>query len=105
MALRQGDSYNLPIKILIDSVILDMGLVDIVEFMFGDIRKVYGGTSTDGVIYSVDHFIVPLTQEETFSLKDKTVNYQARVKFTSGDVKGTSIKKCNLYDSISQEVL
>ena len=45
------------------------------------------------------------TFEETFSLKDKTVNYQARVKFTSGDVKGTAIKKCNLYDSISQEVL
>ena len=105
MALRQGDSYQLPIKILIDNVILDMGLVEIVEFMFGDIRKVYGGISTDGVIYSVDHFIVPLTQEETFSLKDKTVNYQARVKFTSGDVKGTAIKKCNLYDSISQEVL
>ena len=105
MALRKGDSYSLPIKILIDGVLLDMGLVDIVEFMFGDIRKVYGETSTDDVTYVTDHFVVPLTQEETFSLKGKLVEYQARVKFTSGEVKGTPIKKCNLYESISQEVL
>lgn len=105
MALRKGDSYSLPIKILISGVLIDVGLVEVVEFMFGDIRKVYGGNSTDGVTYETDHFVVPLTQEETFSLKDKTVDYQARVKFTSGDVKGTPIKKCNLYDSISQEVL
>lgn len=105
MALRQGDSYQLPIKIMINGVLLDMGLVTKVEFMFDNIRKVYGEDSTDGVIYSEDHFIVPLSQEETFSLKDKTVDYQARVKFTSGEVKGTPIKRCNIYESISQEVL
>ena len=105
MALKKGDTYNLPITLSISGSILGIDGVDTVEFMFDTIRKVYSDTSEDGVTFDTDHFIVPLTQEETFSLQDKQARYQARVKFDTGEVKGSPIKKCNVYDSISREVL
>lgn len=105
MALRKGDGYSLSVRIRIDGANLGTSGVDIVEFMFDDIRKVYGGTSTDGVTFDTDHFVVPFTQEETFSLNKKTVQYQARVKFDTGEVKGTAIKVNNVYGSLSKEVL
>ena len=105
MSLKRGDTYNLQIKIKIDDAYLGEDGVDTIEFMFDDIRKVYSDTSLDGVTFDTDHFIVPFTQEETFSLQDKQARYQARVKFDTGEVKGSPIKKCNVYDSISREVL
>lgn len=105
MALRKGDGYSLSILIRIDGAILGTSGVSLIEFMFDDIRKVYGGSSTDGITFDTDHFIIPFTQEETFSLDTKTIQYQARVKFTTGEVKGTTIKTINIYESLSKEVL
>jgi len=105
MGLRRGNTYNLEIRILIDGLALTAGDVNVVEFMFDDLRKVYSETSLDGVTFDTDHFIIPFTQEETFSLNKKSIQYQARIKFTNGDVKGTPVKTANIYESLSQEVI
>jgi len=105
MALKKGDTYNLPVTITISGSALGIDGVDTIEFMFDTIRKVYSDSSLDGVTFDTDHFVVPLTQEETFSLQGRIVNYQARVKFDTGQVKGSAIKTANLFDSLSKEVL
>ena len=105
MAFKKGDTYNLSITIIISGTVLGIDGVDSVEFMFDSIRKVYSDASLDGVTFDTDHFIVPLTQEETFSLQGRIVNYQVRVKFDTGQVKGSAIKTTNLFDSLSKEVL
>ena len=107
MALRKGDTYLLEIKIFLENgnVIGDNG-ISIIEFTFGDLVKIYNkDLPASEVPFDTDHFVVPFTQQETFGLKGKTIPYQARVKFASGEVKGTCIKSCNVYDSLSQEVL
>lgn len=105
MALRKGDTYQLPMRITVDGAALTTTGVELVEFMFDDVRKIYGGTSTDGVTFDTDHFVIPFTQEETFSFQNKTIKYQARVKFNTGVVKGTAIKSSNLFDTLSKEVI
>ncbi len=105
MAIRNGDSYSLSLKIRVEGAVLGVSGVSTVEFMFDDIRKVYGGTSTDGITYVTDHFVIPFTQEETFSLDKKTIQYQARIKFDTGEIKGTTIRTTNVYESLSKEVL
>lgn len=103
MALLQGNTYKLPVKIdeitnrTIDNI--DRG-----QFIFDNIVKYYGD---DGdVIWDAEKecFIVPLTQEDTFSL-DRNVSWQVRIKYENGDVDGTKPKIENVYNSITEEVL
>jgi hypothetical protein len=73
-----------------------------VEFMFGDIKKVY----PDDVTFNGDNFIVPLTQEETFSFLPQLIyKYQARILFNDSSVKRTDQTEFTVVESQSKEVL
>ena len=59
MILTQGSTYKLNVPLTKDGTNIDIELVDIVEFMFQDVRKLYGA---DGdVTYDNDNkiFIIP----------------------------------------------
>lgn len=100
--ITQGDSYSLPVSIKFDDVALNVSQVSVVEFKIGPLRKLYPGE----VIYDMDsqRFLIPFTQEETFSFKDK-VDYQVRVQFSSGSTYGSKIMKLDVNRALSEEVL
>lgn len=104
MALLQGNTYNLPIQI--DQITNDT-IENVVrgQFIFGKLTKFYG-EEDDVVTWDSERqcFIVPLTQEETFSLKG-TVQWQVRIRFVGGQVDGTRPAIENIYSSITTEVL
>jgi hypothetical protein len=102
MKLVKGNTYSLNIQLTNNSdQIITAQDVYKVEFCFGGtIKKYYPKDAT----FSVDHFIVPLTQEETFAL-DKLAKHQIRVLFRDGSVKASDIILDNIMDSLSKEVL
>jgi hypothetical protein len=73
-----------------------------IEFSFGDVRKYY----PKDVTFDNSYFIVSLSQKDTFSLSTRKVcNYQARVLFNDGSVKGTTPTEFSVIASESKEVL
>ena len=114
MIFQEGNTYVLEIPLTFGEDELDINEVSLVEFMFNDIRKIYGTyyegqTEINGdVTYDNNDkcFKVPLNQEETFSLNiDNIIKYQARVKFNDASVLGTEIYTGFLQESLSKEVL
>lgn len=106
MILTQGSTYKLNVPLTKDGTNIDIELVDIVEFMFQDIRKLYG--SDGDVTYDNKNkvFIIPLSQKETFQLNEASqIEYQARIKYKDGEVKATPIQYGYISESLSKEVL
>lgn len=107
MILTQGSTYKLNVPLTnSDGTNIDIDIVDIVEFMFQDIRKLYG--SDGDVTYdNIDKvFIISLSQEETFKLtEERRISYQARIKYKDGEVKATPIQYGYVSESLSKEVL
>lgn len=84
MIIYQGATYNLPIRLKIGDTFVYGADVQAVEFSFDGIIKMYPGVVT----CKDDTFTVPLTQEDTFKLRNPA-QYQARVLFNDGNVKPT----------------
>lgn len=114
MIFQEGNTYNLEIPLTINDEEIDINDISLVEFMFENIRKIYGTyteneeTKTGDVTYdsALKCFIVPLSQEETFSLTSRDIiKYQARIKFTDNSVEGTCIYNGFVQESLSKEVL
>lgn len=114
MIFQEGNTYILQVPLTINGDELDIQDVSLVEFMFENIRKIYGTYTenniqkTGDVTYDTDEkcFLVPLSQQETFSLTEKQIiNYQARVKFNDNSVNGTCVYRGYVAESISKEVL
>ena len=106
MILTQGSTYKLNVPLTKDGTNIDIELVDIVEFMFQDVRKLYG--SDGDVMYDKENnaFVIPLSQEETFKLNEASqIEYQARIKYKTGEVKATPIQYGYISESLSKEVL
>lgn len=106
MILTQGSTYKLNVPLTKDGTNIDIELVDIVEFMFQDIRKLYG--SNGDVTYDNENkvFVIPLSQDETFKLSGESqIEYQARIKYKNGEVKATPIQYGYISESLSKEVL
>lgn len=101
--MRKGNTYQLNV-ILTDDFgdLLEIDQVSVVEFIFGPVRKLY----PEDVEYQHESgtFIVSLTQEDTFKM-DRSIPYQARVKFADGAVIATNIYYDSVFDSLSREVL
>ena len=103
MALKQGNTYelicNLKDKINIEDVAKAI-------FQFNDIEKVYTTEigETSEVRYEDGKFIIPLSQEETLSLK-KSVEYEMAIKFTDGTRKGSEVKTTNSLYTIIKKVI
>jgi hypothetical protein len=102
LVFNQGNTYNLPIRLKLKGVPLRSEDVKRVEFAFGKIIKMY----PEDVEFTDDAFVVPFTQEETFSFNpDKNLKYQARVVFPDGRVKSTPPYPIKINESVSKEVL
>lgn len=102
--IKQGDSYPLKIKVQNDGMPLNIESVDTVEIFIGDIIKTY----PDTVTYNKDtyEFSFPLTQNETHIFKPgKTVTFDLRVKFKSGDVTGITPQRIDVVKAMSKAVL
>ena len=114
MIISEGNTYILQVPLTVNGEDIDIDKVNLVEFMFEDIRKIYGTylegqeSITGDVTYNTSEkcFEVPLSQQETFALTENgIIKYQARVKFTDNSVNGTCIYKGYVAESISKEVL
>jgi len=103
MALKQGNTYEL-ICDLKDKI--DIEGVAKAIFQFNDIEKVYTTEigETSEVRYENGKFIVPLSQEETLSLK-KSVEYEMAIKFVDGNVKRSEVKTTNSLYTIIKKVI
>lgn len=104
--IKQGDAYGIPLEIKLNGAALTASDVETVEVFVGDgIRKLY----PDEITYNetLGSFIVPVTQEETFTLPEgETVRVDVRVQFPGGMVLGVIDElKVRVADAISEEVL
>ena len=74
------------------------------EIVIGNIRKTLTG---GGVTYDAEHgqWIVPLAQEETFSMSPMIYEPQCRVVLNNGYIPGTTLSKVRIIEGQSKEVL
>ena len=104
MGIKQGDQYYLPIYIKSDGSPLDVDDVSEVEFVLGKIIKTY----PDEVSYDSEEgaFLFPITQEETFAMRDIDVKFDVRVKFKNQSVVGLKpVRTIPMTEALSKEVL
>ena len=102
MVFIQGNTYKLPVLLKIDGKIIVDKDVKTIEFTFDDVKKLY----PQEVTFDGQHFIVPLSQSDTFSFSVKGFpKYQARVMFNDNSVKGTDPIEFTVVASESKEVL
>ena len=113
MMIKQGDAYNLEVKVTNSNYQLNLDDVDKVEIFIGDMIKTYFigdmiKTYPGDVTYDEEKevFLFPLSQGESFMFKPgKTVTYDVRVRFKSGEVTGTQPQKVDVIRSMSKAVL
>ena len=106
MAIIQGSKLNLEVKILDDNGLpLEIDLVDKVEFCIGTLRKLYNSDGTGEVIYDGETglFSIPLTENETFSMKT-AIQYQFRVRYTSGMITASQPETIEIINSMEAAV-
>ena len=105
LIIMQGDQYAIPIIGKQNGKPLDMTTIDEVEFVIGQMRKLYPG---EVVLDEGGTFLFPLTQEETFAIQRSSQHVQIRVKFKGGatpTVIGVDVGDIYVADSISKVVL
>lgn len=100
MKLMQGNTYSLPIRLKMGGNFITPEDVSRVEFTFGKIVKYY----PEDVTYADGKFLVPLTQDDTFSLAGR-IKYQTRVLFEDGRLKSSPVCEGDVSISISKVVL
>ena len=106
MELLQGNTYRMFVKLKINCEPINIEDINIVQFVIGNLEKYYRKDEESEVIYDEEgkQFIITLTQEETYSLKDDEL-CQFRVKFTNDEVKGTYPFRCNVRESLKEVIL
>ena len=106
MALLQGNTYLLPIRIEdCEGDIVRDEQVERGEFVVGEITKFYGVGGE--VVWSEEQqaFIMPLTEQETFGFKKGAIKYQGRVYLKDGSVSGSVPTSEYVYESIGTTIL
>lgn len=103
--IKQGDAFELPVKIRINGKIVSASDVEAVEFTIGSTRKIY--PSSASFSSTENAFLVPLTQQETFAFPaDEQVMLDVRVKFKGGKVLGVpKMTPILVYDASSEVVI
>lgn len=103
MIVKQGDAYLVPIELSMNGLPIPEKDIASIEVYFGDLRKTYPDEVSyqDGVLY------YPLTQEETFAMKEEETTFvDIRVKFAGGNCIGIPEKlPVSIADAVSTEVL
>lgn len=104
MSFLQGNTYLKPIQVLDDNgKVIKADKVVKGEFSIGDIYKYYGDGGDVQWNLQENAFIVPLTEEDTFSLKpDTTSEVQVRLLLDDGSVSGSLIEKHYVYRTKSK---
>lgn len=102
--MMQGDSYKVPIEILVDDGITDASLFDEVEIVIGSMVK----TLSSGVVtydYNNKVFLFPVSQKESMNLGSK-VKAQVRVKpKNTENVIGIELGMIDVAKTLSKAVL
>ena len=103
LKIMQGDQYAIVFTGTQDGEPLDLSKIEMIEFIVGNLRKIYPGevTANDGKFY------FPMTQEETLNFKSAMQSVQIRVKFLGAEpvVVGVPIGGIRVTDAISKVVL
>lgn len=102
--MMQGDSYSIPFEIKVDGIMASESTFADVEISIGNITKTM---SSGDITFDAEQnaFMFPITQQETFALRNTPQKVQIRVKYASGDVYGVDIDKIDVAGSISKAVL
>lgn len=102
MALLQGNTYLKPVQVLdSNGNVIKANRVVKGEFVFGDLYKYYGDGGEVVWNEEANAFIVPLTEEDTFSLEG-AVECQARLVLDDGSVSGSVPEGHYVYESKSK---
>lgn len=97
----QNTDLTHEIKVKVDGQPLNINGVELVEFSFNDLIKIYPSTS---VQYENDSFYIRLTQEETQRFEG-AVAVQVRVKFVDGSIPLSCKKTVLVNESLSKGVI
>ena len=105
ITIMQGDQYAIPFEILTaDGTPANGDTFADVELVVGALRKTMSGGA---IVYDADQgaFLFPLTQEETFAMRDQRYTAQLRVKTITGEVVGQDLGVIIVDVSKSKEIL
>lgn len=104
--MMQGDSYVVPINLMLNGHPLTPDIVTDVEICVGEgLRKTFTGGGV-GYDTSKQRWYIRPTQEETLALEVEGYDVIARIKFSNGaDVRGIKVGTIIVLDSHSEEVL
>ena len=104
MMIKQGDAYNLEVKVTNSNYQLNLDDVDKVEIFIGDMIKNYPGDVTYDEEKEV--FLFPLSQGESFMFKPgKIAAYDVRVGCKRAEVADMQPQKVDVIRSMSKAVL
>lgn len=101
LEIMQGDSYRIPLSILIDGLPMTPDNILEIEVIFSNLRKTY---TKGGIIYDNGFFIV-LSQKDTLNLIPGLSELEARVKLSTEEVYGAKVGQVTIIDGASREVL
>lgn len=100
--IMQGDQYNLLFQLTLDDEKLNLETVSKIQFVVGDLVKMYPGD----VIYDIDNdvFKFPITQEESVTMIGLQ-HVQIRLKDIDGFVYGKVYGNIDLQYSTNKDIL
>jgi len=92
----QGEQYAIEITLQADGVPVTPENADDVKIKIGTVEKTY---SKGEITYENEHWLFPITQEDSLSFKSSTVKAQAQYKIGS-NVFSTGLYDVDVYSSI-----
>lgn len=102
--MMQGDEYKIPFEIEIDGFAANGENVADVEISIGNITKTM---SSGAITFDAEQgaFLFPITQNETFSLRNTPQKVQVRVKDNQSNVQGIQLENIDVVGSVSKAVI
>ena len=106
MNLLQGNTYNLELTLYSNNnEVIPFEKINQVQVILGNIEKFYKANAESEITYKDGVFIIPLSQEETFSLEQDSFTWEVRVLFNDGQVDGTGKQRGSVSYSKTRKVL
>ena len=106
--IKQGDDVYLQVTLYFNGVAItanELPLLDEIEYCFEyeEPRKI---KATDAWNGTLEKFLLPVSQENSFALEDGKTNIDVRVKFLGGNVLGVRQRnRMKVLEANSQEVI
>ena len=102
MAIRQGDQYNIVLKIEVNGNPINMENIELIEFTVGNLSKKW---PLEVIFNETDkEFYFPVSQDETFQFENYE-QYQVRIKYSDNTVVGSPINKISINDCLSRNII